>query len=93
MPERLDLQLFIAGRQAEAAAVAERIDNLFQRLLKIPYALEVIDVLEAPQLADVAHVLVTPTLVVRLDGVERRLVGDLGDLTRLQLVIADAGGG
>jgi len=40
-------------------------------------------VLEAPQLSEVAGILVTPTLVVRYHGVERRLVGDLSALSQL----------
>jgi circadian clock protein KaiB len=93
MSEELSLQLFVAGRMTETLAMKARISELLDGLLEIPYKLRVTDVLEEPQAAEMSHILVTPTLVVRINDTERRLVGDLSDLSRLQLVIASSQNG
>jgi circadian clock protein KaiB len=90
MLTELTLELFVAGKTTEVEDSVARIKVLLDQLLRTPYRLDVVDVLEKPDLADLAHILVTPTLVVRFDSSERRLVGDLSDLSRLQLVIADS---
>lgn len=86
----LTLELFVAGSSADLQRKVEQVRGLLDQLLRAAYRFDVIDVLEQPELADVAHILVTPTLVVRFNSTERRLVGDLSDLTKLQLVIADS---
>jgi circadian clock protein KaiB len=90
MSSDLTLELFVAGAPVQSALTRERINALLDRMPTIRYRLDVIDVLESPQLADLAHILVTPTLVIRAGDSERRLVGDLSDLTRLQLLITEA---
>ncbi len=90
MAERLSLKLFLAGMPSKSVPSEAGIREMLDRILSIPYDLSIVDVFENPQLAEVADILVTPTLVVRSRGIERRLVGDLTDLSRLQLVIADS---
>jgi len=89
MSTELTLTLFIAGEPEHAEQLRERVTALLDKLLERPYQLRVIDVLEEPHLADLAHILITPTLLIQFDGSEQRLVGDLSNLTRLQLVIQD----
>jgi len=93
MTTDLTLKLFVAGSPAQHETLARRVTTLLDAMLKVPYRFDVIDVLDKPDLADLAHILVTPTLVIRFDSVERRLVGDLSNLTKLQLVITDSGDG
>jgi hypothetical protein len=90
MAAELKLELFVAGQATQLQVMTARVTELLDQVLQVPYEFKAIDVLEQPELADVAHILVTPTLVVRYKSKERRLVGDLSDLTKLQLVIADS---
>jgi circadian clock protein KaiB len=49
------------------------------------YALEVIDVLENPQLAEDEKILATPTLIKQLPPPLRRVIGDLSDTEKVLL--------
>ncbi|MCG6940621.1 MAG: circadian clock protein KaiB [Thiohalocapsa sp.] len=81
--------LYVAGAKETPEAAETRLRRLLAQTLTTPHEIEVIDVLEEPYRADEAGVLMTPTLVVRSGGCERRLVGDLSDLSRLRLVLSD----
>jgi circadian clock protein KaiB len=49
------------------------------------YALEIIDVLENPQLAEDEKILATPTLIKQLPPPLRRVIGDLSDTEKVLL--------
>ena len=49
------------------------------------YDLEIIDVLEFPQLAEDARILATPTLIKSLPPPLRRVIGDLSDKEKVLL--------
>jgi circadian clock protein KaiB len=49
------------------------------------YELEIIDVLENPQLAENDRILATPTLIKQLPPPLRRVVGDLSDKDKVLL--------
>ena len=49
------------------------------------YALEIIDVLENPQLAEDEKILATPTLIKQLPPPLRRVIGDLSDTDKVLL--------
>ena len=89
--QELVIQLYIAGDSEQNQAVCQRVAEFIEAALRAPYRLDIIDVLDQPDLADLAHVLVTPTLVVRTADSERRLVGDLSDAVRFQLVLSTVG--
>ncbi|MEE8600760.1 circadian clock KaiB family protein [Euzebya tangerina] len=74
----LDLTLYVAGRSPRA----ERALQNLQRLLDhrgIPFEVEVVDVLDRPDLAEKALILATPTLLRNNPLPPRRLIGDLSD--------------
>jgi circadian clock protein KaiB len=56
-----------------------------ERELDDEYELEVIDVLEKPQLAEDEKILATPTLIKKLPAPVRRLIGDLSDTEKVLL--------
>jgi circadian clock protein KaiB len=89
-PELL-VELFVAGDSEQIKTVCKRVSDFAKAALKPPYRLAIIDVLENPALADRSRVLVTPTLVIHVGSAERRLVGDLSDFTKLELVLSDWG--
>ncbi len=87
----LVVQLFIAGDSENTRAVCRRVSGFVGAALKHPYRLDIVDIFERPDLADRVNILVTPTLVIHAakSGAEQRLVGDLSDVSKLQLVLAD----
>lgn len=79
------LRLYIAGR----TATAERaIRNLRQITAEIQsngqsVDVEVIDILERPQLAEDERILATPVVIKKLPEPLRRIVGDLSELEKV----------
>jgi circadian clock protein KaiB len=84
------VQLFITGDSDQTRAVCKRVSDFAATTLKQAQRIDIIDVLDEPGLADSANVFVTPTLVIRTPNWERRLVGDLSDVAKLERVLADA---
>lgn len=76
--EKYLLRLYVTG---STPASEEAIHNLRKLLEDFEYAyeLEVIDILENPQLAEDEKVIATPTLIKELPPPVRRLIGDLSD--------------
>lgn len=81
MADSYVLRLYIAGR---SPAAERAIENLEQLLAEISgetgtYELEVIDILENPQLAEDERILATPVVIKHLPPPVRRVVGDLSE--------------
>jgi circadian clock protein KaiB len=73
------LKLFITGRTARSEHAIENLKKICEKELKGKYNLQVIDVLEMPNLAEDDKVMATPTLIKQLPPPIQRLVGDLVD--------------
>ena len=76
------LRLYIAGTSASARRAERQLVNL-KALIKADWKVEVIDVLERPELAEKAGILATPTLAYEHPERSRRIVGDLSDANRV----------
>ena len=76
-------RLFVAGETARSLRAAAHIRTLCAEVLDDDYELEIIDVLERPDLADEARILATPTVIKASPPPLRRVIGDLSDLQRL----------
>ena len=81
--DRYFLRLFISGHTARAAQAIEALKRLCEEELSGDYEMEVIDVLESPELAENAKILATPTLVKQLPPPLRRMIGDLTDVQKV----------
>ena len=81
-PEFFDLRLYIAGQTARSVAALANLQRICDEHLKGRYRLEVIDLLERPQLARGDQIFALPTLVRKLPEPIRKLVGDLSDTER-----------
>ena len=77
-----DLRLYIAGQTAKSLAALANIKRICEEHLEGRYRIEVIDLLERPQLARGDQILALPTLVRRLPQQIRKLIGDLSDTER-----------
>lgn len=80
---RLVLRLFICGASSRAESAVANLRRICDHDLQGDYTLEVIDVLEQPDLAEEAKVLATPTLIKLLPLPLRRIIGDLSDKEKL----------
>lgn len=87
------LRLYIAGRSQLSQNAIERMEEICADHLQGKYELEVIDVLERPDMAEQDKILATPTLVRELPPPLRKIVGNLSEedkvLLGLDLVSAE----
>jgi circadian clock protein KaiB len=77
------LKLYITGHTPRSANAIANLRRLCAEAIPGQHELVIIDVLECPQLAEEAKVLVTPTLVRALPLPLRRIVGDLSNTARV----------
>jgi len=80
--EFFDLRLYIAGQTPRSLAALANLQRICDEHLEGRYRLEVIDLVERPQLARGDQIFALPTLVRKLPEPIRRLVGDLSDTER-----------
>jgi circadian clock protein KaiB len=80
---QLVLKLFVCGTSPRAESAVANLRHICDHELRGDYSLEIIDVLEQPDLAEEAKVLATPTLIKLLPPPLRRIIGDLSDKERL----------
>jgi circadian clock protein KaiB len=77
------LRLYIAGNTASSRRAAQNIERLRKSLHSCGWAVETIDVLLRPDLAESAAIIATPTLSYTDATRTRRIVGDLSDIDRV----------
>jgi circadian clock protein KaiB len=89
------LSLYIAGQTQKSRKAIANLKKYCGDELKDIYTVEVIDLLEHPQLAEGEQIIAVPTLIKKLPAPARILVGDLSDkikvLVGLNLVRDDPG--
>lgn len=79
------IKLYVTGRTPQAEAAIRNLRRICDEELRDEYRLDVIDVLERPQLAEDERILATPTLIKELPPPMRRIIGDLSDRERVLL--------
>jgi circadian clock protein KaiB len=77
-----DLRLYVAGQTPRGMMAFANLQRLCEEHLAGRYRIEVIDLLENPQLARGDQILAIPTLVRKLPQPLRRIIGDLSDTER-----------
>lgn len=77
------LVLYIADHAPSSTRAALGMPEEFDRKQWASVEMEVVDVVEEPQRAELARVVATPTLVRTSPLPERRIVGDLSDWARV----------
>jgi circadian clock protein KaiB len=90
-----ELRLYIAGQTPKSVAAFANLKRLCEEHLPGRYKIEVIDLMQHPQLAAGDQIVAIPTLVRKLPESLCRIVGDLSNAERalvgLQLRPAKAG--
>lgn len=79
------LKLYVTGTSSRALQAISNLERICEQELQGKYELEIIDVLEHPDLAEDARILATPTLIKRLPLPLRRVIGDLSDTEKVLL--------
>jgi len=77
------LRLYVAGQTAKSLAAFGNLKRICEEHLAGRYAIEVVDLLENPQLAEGDQILAIPTLVRRLPPPIRKIIGDLSNTERV----------
>ena len=78
-----DLQLYIAGQSPKSIRAIENLRRVCDEHLPGRYRIDIIDLLETPELARAAEIIAVPTLVRRLPLPIRTIIGDLSDTDRV----------
>jgi len=81
-PDFFQLRLYVAGQTSRSIAALSNLKSICEEHLKGRYRIEVIDLIERPQLAKGHQIVALPTLVRKLPKPIRKLVGDLSDRQR-----------
>lgn len=81
--EAWNLRLYVAGQTPKSMAAFANLKKICAEHLKGHCSVEVIDLLENPQLAQGDQILALPTLVRKLPPPIRKIIGDLSDTERV----------
>lgn len=79
------LKLYVTGRTPRSQQAITNLQRIVDEDLGGQFEMEVIDILEQPQLAEEEKILATPTLIRELPEPIRRVVGDLSETERVLL--------
>jgi circadian clock protein KaiB len=79
------LKLYVTGKTPRAELAIANLRRICEEELGGEYEMQVIDVLENPQMAEDDKILATPTLIKRLPPPLRRVIGDLSDKDKVLL--------
>ena len=77
--ETWELRLYVAGQTAKSVAAKENLQRICDEHLPGRYQIEIIDLLEHPQLARGDQIVAIPTLVRKLPCPMRKIIGDLSN--------------
>jgi len=80
---KVSLRLFVSGRSAKPREVVAEVQRMLDARLSEPTDIEIVDVLERPDIAERDRILATPTLLRFSPPPPRRVIGDLGDAEEL----------
>jgi len=79
------LRLFVTGASSRTGTAIANLRRICEQELEGQYDLEIIDVLQFPDLAEDEKILATPTLIKSLPLPLRRVIGDLSDKEKVLL--------
>jgi circadian clock protein KaiB len=77
------LRLYVAGQTPKSLAAFSNLKAICETHLNGRYSIEVIDLIEQPQLSKGDQILAIPTLVRKLPQPVRKIIGDLSNKQRI----------
>jgi circadian clock protein KaiB len=78
-----ELRLYVAGQTPKSVLALANLRQICEKHLHGRYTIEVIDLMENPQLAQGDQILALPTLVRRLPEPIKKIIGDLSNTERV----------
>ena len=78
-----NLRLYVAGQTPKSLAAFANLKQICETYLAGKYRIEVIDLIENPQLARGDQILAVPTLVRKLPPPVKKIIGDLSNTERV----------
>ena len=81
------LRLYVAGQMPASLAASSNLKKICESHLKGRYRIEVIDLLEQPELASGDRIMAIPTLIRKLPKPMRKIIGDLSDTDRVLVAL------
>jgi circadian clock protein KaiB len=82
-PRQWQLRLYVAGQTPKCLAAFANLKKLCEEHMDGDYHIEIVDLLQQPQLAKGDQILAIPTLVRRLPEPVRKIIGDLSNTERV----------
>ena len=82
-PPVYELRLYLAGHSPKSVRAVENLRRACEEYLPGRYRIELVDLLENPQLARGDEIIAVPTLVRKLPEPVRNIIGDLSDTEKL----------
>jgi circadian clock protein KaiB len=79
------LRLYVAGQTPKSLSAFANLKKICEEHLANRYAIEVVDLLKQPQLAQDDQIVALPTLIRRLPEPVKRIIGDLSNLERVMV--------
>jgi circadian clock protein KaiB len=80
--DRWELRLYIAGQTPNSIAAIDNLKRICDERLPGMYRIEIVDLLEKPQLAKGDQIVAIPTLVRKLPAPVKRIIGNLSKAER-----------
>ncbi|SRR5579883_498499 len=81
--EQWELRLYVAGQTPKSVTAFANLKKLCEEHLHSQYRIEVIDLLQHPELAKQDRILAIPTLVKHLPPPLRQIIGDLSNTEKV----------
>ncbi|HEY9799313.1 MAG TPA: circadian clock KaiB family protein [Leptolyngbyaceae cyanobacterium] len=78
-----ELRLYVAGQTPKSLKAFANLKRICEQYLEGRYRIEVIDLLENPQLAKGDQILAIPTLVRKLPEPVKQIIGDLSNTEKV----------
>jgi len=81
--ESWNLRLYVAGQTPKSLRALTNLKQIYETYLADQYHIEIIALLEKPQLASGDQILAIPTLIRKLPEPMRKIIGDLSNTERV----------
>lgn len=85
IPNQWKLRLYVAGQTPKSVTAFANLKNLCEEYLQGQYQIEIVDLLQHPELAKQDQILAIPTLVRQLPPPIRQIIGDLSNQDKVLL--------
>ena len=81
--ESWNMRLYVAGQTPKSLRALANLKQICEAYLAGKYHIEIIDLLENPQLASTDQILAIPTLIRKVPEPMRKIIGDLSNVERV----------